>query len=155
MLFSLPNSAYAALQNQLDRWNWAAVPLKLSNGTARIEQSHRSGWIWTAQRCQGIINTVGVRCLAAPSACAWIPCRQWLWCRRREQFGRRWHQPAVGQTAFLASPGYQIGNRRSWSFTCTGTPRFPISPWLPLLSKGTEAIRQSIMYNNLRKLKRA
>lgn len=32
--------------------------------------------IWTAQRCQGIINTVGVRCLAAPSACAWIPCRQ-------------------------------------------------------------------------------
>ena len=35
--------AYTALQNQLDRRNWAAVPFELSNGTARIEQSHRSG----------------------------------------------------------------------------------------------------------------
>lgn len=36
-------SAYTALQKQLDRRNCAAVPLELSNGTARIERSHRSG----------------------------------------------------------------------------------------------------------------
>ena len=83
--------AYAALQNQLDRRNWAAVPRKLNNGTARIEQSHRSGWIWAAQNCQGIIKMVGLRCLAAPSACAWIPWLQWPRCRHRGRFGRRWY----------------------------------------------------------------
>ena len=36
-------SAYAAQRDHLDRPNCAAVPLRLSNGTARIEQSHRSG----------------------------------------------------------------------------------------------------------------
>ena len=40
---SIPNNAYAAQRNHLDRRNGAAVPLRLSNGIARIEQSHRSG----------------------------------------------------------------------------------------------------------------
>ena len=84
----------------------------------------------------------GVRCLADPSAYAWILFRQWLWRRHRGRFGRRWHQPAAGQTTFTASPECQTGNRRSWSFACTGTPRVPISPYLPFLSTGAEAIRQ-------------
>ena len=49
-------TAYTARQNHLDRWNWAVVPLELSNGAARIEQSHRLSWIWTGPTAQGIMN---------------------------------------------------------------------------------------------------
>ena len=50
------SGTYAAEWNHLDRRNWAAAPLRLSNGTARIEQSHHSGWIWTIGAGQGIMN---------------------------------------------------------------------------------------------------
>ena len=102
------NFAYAVARNHLDRRNWAVVPLKLSNGTARIEQSHRSGWIWTERICQCIINMAGVRdirCPAGPFACAWIPYRQWPQYRHRGRSGRRWHQPEAGQTVSPAIPG--------------------------------------------------
>ena len=48
--------AYAVQQNRLNRRDWAAVPLKLSNGTARIEQFHRLGWIWTLPEYSGIVK---------------------------------------------------------------------------------------------------
>lgn len=83
-----------------------------------------------------------IECPASPSAYAWTPYRQLPRCRRRGRSGRRWHLPEAGRTASPASPECQTGNRRSWSFACTGTPRFPISPLLPFLLADTEAIRQ-------------
>ena len=102
-------SSGSAWIEQWDRPDWAVPPLRLNMDSTKLSRYHKCG------RSQGIRHPV------APSACARILFRQWLWCKHRGRFGRRWHQPAVGQIAFPANPECQTGNRRSWSFACTGT----------------------------------
>lgn len=83
---------------------------------------------------------MSVRYPASLSACAWIPYHQLLRYRHHGRSGRRWHPPEADRTVSPAIPGCQTGNKEAWSFSCTGTPRFLISPWLLFLLGDTKAI---------------